>query len=116
MSRMRDGSTNMTTTPGIGDLVRLYTGEINATQLMSNVVKGVKDNRELAERLCETYFYLEQSSSWAKGNRKGGHQLLLLALANNVYDFIEHRYALLELELMARKPCRRVPRARAAKA
>ena len=37
-----------------------------------------------------------------------------LALANNVYDFIEHRYALLELELMARKPCRQVPRARAA--
>ena len=33
---------------------------------MGNVVKGVKDNRELAERLCETYFYLGKlvSQEW----------------------------------------------------
>lgn len=84
------------------DLVRLYLGDINPTQLMGNVVKGVKDNRELAERLCETYFYLGKLEL-AKGNRKEAISYFKLALANNVYDFIEHRYALLELELMSRK-------------
>jgi lipoprotein NlpI len=58
--------------------------------------------QELAERLCETYFYLGKFEL-AKGNRKEAISYFKLALANNVYDFIEH-HALLELELMARKP------------
>ncbi|SIQ85278.1 lipoprotein NlpI [Aeromonas sp. RU39B] len=84
------------------DLVRLYLGELTSTQLMGNVVKGVKENRELAERLCETYFYLGKLELM-KGNRKEAIAYFKLALANNVYDFIEHRYSLLELEIMARK-------------
>lgn len=84
------------------DLVRLYSGTLTPTQLMASVVTGVKDNRELAERLCEAYFYLGKFEL-AKGNRKEAISYFKLALANNVYDFIEHRYALLELELMARK-------------
>jgi len=103
MSRMRERLNKYDDDAWNWDLVRLYTGDINATQLMSNVVKGVKDNRELAERLCETYFYLGKFEL-AKGNRKEAISYFKLALANNVYDFIEHRYALLELELMARKP------------
>jgi lipoprotein NlpI len=103
MSRMRERLGKYDDDAWNWDLVRLYTGEINATQLMGNVVKGVKDNRELAERLCETYFYLGKFEL-AKGNRKEAISYFKLALANNVYDFIEHRYALLELELMARKP------------
>ena len=44
-----------------------------------------------------------------KGNRKEAISYFKLALANNVYDFIEHRYALLELELMAQAPATRSP-------
>ncbi|MGY3925783.1 lipoprotein NlpI [Aeromonas simiae] len=84
------------------DLVRLYLGDLTPTQLMGNVIKGVKENRDLAERLCETYFYLGKLEL-AKGNRKEAISYFKLALANNVYDFIEHRYALLELDLMSRK-------------
>ncbi|WP_305088051.1 MULTISPECIES: lipoprotein NlpI [Aeromonas] len=103
MSRMRERLNKYDDDAWNWDLVRLYIGEINASQLMGNVVKGVKDNRELAERLCETYFYLGKFEL-ARGNRKEAISYFKLALSNNVYDFIEHRYALLELELMARKP------------
>ena len=103
MSRMRERLNKYDDDAWNWDLVRLYTGEINASQLMGNVVKGVKDNRELAERLCETYFYLGKFEL-GKGTRKEAISYFKLALSNNVYDFIEHRYALLELELMARKP------------
>lgn len=102
MSHLRDHLNKQGDDAWNWDLVRLYTGQINATQLMGSVVKGVKDNRELAERLCETYFYLGKFELF-KGNRKEAISYFKLALANNVYDFIEHRYALLELELMARK-------------
>ncbi|XP_037929909.1 ATP-dependent RNA helicase DeaD-like [Teleopsis dalmanni] len=40
------------------DIVEFYLGKISEKQLMINLQKGVKTNSELAQRLCETNFYL----------------------------------------------------------
>ncbi|MGL5949560.1 MAG: lipoprotein NlpI [Aeromonas sp.] len=78
-------------------LARLFSGEISAKALMPAVVSGVKDNRELAERLCETYFYLGKFAQF-NGDTNGAISYFKLALSNNVYDFLEHSFALIELD------------------
>ena len=63
---------------------------------MRQLSASAKNNRELAERLCEAYFYL---GKWHLAQRKRAlaESYFKLSMANNVYDFIEHRYAMLEL-------------------
>ncbi len=80
-------------------IVSFYTGVLDESAFISGVSNGVKSNKELAERLCEAYFYL---AKWQlqEGNPGLASSYFKLALSNNVYEFIEHKYALLELELL----------------
>lgn len=80
-------------------LVDLYLGEIDEQQLLTGLVKGVTSQRQLTDRLCEAYFYL------GKYHGDLGHQGIAsnyfkLALSTNVYEYVEHRYARLELNLL----------------
>ncbi|MCE2573400.1 lipoprotein NlpI [Motilimonas eburnea] len=83
-------------------IVDFYTGKIDESDFIGSVTQGIEDNQGLAERLCEAYFYL---AKWyqGQGNDVLAASFYKLALSNNVYEFIEHKYALLELDLLAQK-------------
>ena len=77
-------------------IVSVFAGQQSEAEFMRQLSASAKNNRELAERLCEAYFYL---GKWhlAQGKRALAESYFKLSMANNVYDFIEHRYAMLEL-------------------
>ena len=77
-------------------IVSVLAGQQSESEFMRQLSTSAKNNRELAERLCEAYFYL---GKWhlAQGKKALAEGYFKLSMANNVYDFIEHRYAMLEL-------------------
>lgn len=81
-------------------IVSVFAGKQGINQFLQGVEQESRDNRELAERLCEAYFYFAKLSQ-LQGNDDKAVSYFKLSLANNVYDFIEHRYARLELQLLA---------------
>lgn len=65
-------------------------------QLLDSIVKDSETNEQMAERLTESYFYM--AKRYQHNNRYAeAVQLYKLALAGNVYEFVEHRFASLEL-------------------
>jgi lipoprotein NlpI len=83
-------------------VVYLYLGEISQTEFVKGLTKDVRSNKELTERLCEAYFYLGKYNQ-TLGYRGSAANYFKLALSTNVYEFVEHRYAKLELDLMRTK-------------
>ena len=77
-------------------IVSVFAGEQSEAEFMHQLSKSSKSNRELAERLCEAYFYLGKLHL-AQGKKALAESYFKLSMSNNVYDFIEHRYAMLEL-------------------
>lgn len=84
------------------DIVAFYLGKINESKLMQNLQQGVESNRQLAERLCEAYFYLGKYYQ-SKGDNERAKMLFKYALANNIYNFVEHQQALYEMKLLEEK-------------
>ena len=84
------------------NIVDFYTGKIDEETYIASLSQGIQSNQALAERLCEAYFYL---GKWyqTQGNDVLAASFYKLSLSNNVYEFIEHKYALLELDLLALK-------------
>ncbi|WP_083494263.1 lipoprotein NlpI [Colwellia sp. MT41] len=83
-------------------VIFLYLGEISQGDFVKGLTKNVRSNKELTERLCEAYFYLGKYNQ-ALGFRGSAANFFKLALSTNVYEFVEHRYAKLELDLMRTK-------------
>jgi len=79
-------------------IVEVMLGKRSERQLISSIPDEVENNRQQAERLCEAYFYLAKRQQ-ALRQPDRANNLFKLALAGNVYDYIEHRYALMELSL-----------------
>ncbi len=77
-------------------LVDLFLGEITEQLLLASLIEGITSQKELTDRLCEAYFYLGKYHS-QKGNRGIAANYFKLALSTNVFDYVEHRYARLEL-------------------
>ncbi|WP_448569831.1 lipoprotein NlpI [Thalassotalea ganghwensis] len=80
-------------------IVDLYLGNISEHAFVKNLSKGVSSNKALSDRLCEAYFYLGKYHQFA-GNDRDAANFYKLALSTNVYEFVEHRYAKLELDLL----------------
>lgn len=80
-------------------LVDLYLEKIDEDQLLSALIRGVTSQQQLTDRLCEAYFYLGKYHS-ARGNRGVASNYFKLALSTNVFEYVEHRYARLELNLL----------------
>lgn len=78
------------------NLVRLFSGQITAQQLMASTLENIQDQRTLTERLAEAYFYLGKYERMQNQPDEAANYFKL-ALATNVFEFIEHRYAYLEL-------------------
>lgn len=81
-------------------LVQLYLGQVSETQFLAQISEGVVGQQQYLERLCEAYFYLAKLYQ-ARGKQAVAVDFFKLALATNVYEFVEHKYARLELELFA---------------
>ena len=80
-------------------IIQLYLGEIEYKTFIRQLTVNIRSNKALTERLCEAYFYLGKFSQFQ--NRKNiAANYFKLALSTNVYEFVEHRYAKLELSLM----------------
>ncbi len=80
-------------------VINLYIGKLTQTQFVKNLSLNVHSNKELTERLCEAYFYLGKYNQ-ILGESTSAANYFKLALSTNVYEFVEHRYAKLELDLM----------------
>jgi lipoprotein NlpI len=77
-------------------IVAFYLGQISEAELLQSATE-VTEPRQLAEQLCEVYFYLAR---W-HGLQQNPTQAVAYykkSLATNVYEFVEHRYARLEME------------------
>ena len=82
------------------NLVALYAGDIDEETLLNGISQGVESQQELSQRLCEAYFYLAKLHQ-AKGEETLATDYFRLALSTNVYEFVEYKYARLELAIMA---------------
>jgi lipoprotein NlpI len=82
-------------------VIYLYLGDISQQNFISELTKGVTSNKELTDRLCEAYFYLGKYNQML-GYLNASANFFKLSLSTNVYEFVEHRYAKLELDLMRR--------------
>ena len=78
-------------------LVDFYLGKLSTAQLSKGFVADLKSEAELAERLCEAYFYL---GKWAQLHNEPAKAATYfkLSMATNIYDFVEHRFSRLELK------------------
>lgn len=81
------------------NIVEFYLGNISKTKLMDRLKADATDNTSLAEHLSETNFYLGKHYL-SLGEKDNAKALFKLTVANNVHNFVEHRYALLELALL----------------
>ncbi|MBC8952234.1 MULTISPECIES: lipoprotein NlpI [Xenorhabdus] len=84
------------------NIVEFYLGKINEKILMERLQQNSADNTSLAEHLSETDFYLGKHYL-SLGDEDSAAALFKLTVANNVHNFVEHRYALLELALLGQR-------------
>ena len=77
-------------------LVDLYRGAVDENEVLSSLIQGIDSQKALTDRLCEAYFYLGKYHS-QQGNRGIASNYFKLALSTNVFDYVEHRYARMEL-------------------
>lgn len=80
-------------------VIDLYLGDISQQDFVKQLTQNVHSTKELTERLCEAYFYLGKYNQ-TLGHRGSAANFFKLAVSTNVYEFVEHRYAKLELDLM----------------
>jgi lipoprotein NlpI len=80
-------------------IIQLYLGEVTQSSFIQTLTKNVTTNKQLSDRLCEAYFYLGKFNQ-LKGKDNVAANFFKLALSTNVYEFVEHRYAKLELDIM----------------
>ncbi len=78
------------------NLVRFFDGQLSEKALLDSVLNDLSSQQLLAERLCEAYFYL---AKWHESHNRPQQALSYYkqVLATNVYEFVEHRYARLEM-------------------
>ncbi len=77
-------------------LVAISLGEVSEANAFKAILQGTRDNTLLAQRLTEAYFYLGKRYQ-REGDFASAISLYKLAISFNVYEYVEHRYAFLEL-------------------
>uniref|UniRef100_A0A3B0MNR8 Lipoprotein NlpI n=1 Tax=Arsenophonus endosymbiont of Trialeurodes vaporariorum TaxID=235567 RepID=A0A3B0MNR8_9GAMM len=81
------------------NIVEFYLGKISEKTFMVRLKENSTDNTSLAEHLSETNFYLGKYYL-SLGDNDNAIALFKLTVASNAHNFVEHRYALLELTLL----------------
>ena len=80
-------------------VIYLFLGNISQNKFVSELTVDISSNKALTDRLCEAYFYLGKYNQH-QTNFGAAANFFKLSLSTNVYEFVEHRYARLELDLM----------------
>lgn len=84
------------------NLVQYYLGKLTVEELQKKAQRFVDPtSSQYAEILTETYFYLAKQKL-NMGQVDEAETLFKLAMANQVYNFVEYRFALLELNQLKR--------------
>jgi len=83
-------------------LVDLFLGVVDENEVLNSLLQGITSQKALTDRLCEAYFYLGKFHS-QNGNRGIASNYFKLALSTNVYDYVEHRYARIELNRLRQR-------------
>ncbi|SUU96865.1 lipoprotein NlpI [Avibacterium paragallinarum] len=78
-------------------IVQYYLGQLSVAELQQKGITFAKEHAiPYAEILTETYFYLAKQQL-NLGQKEQAETLFKLAIANQVYNFVEYRFAVLEL-------------------
>ncbi len=77
-------------------LVDLFLENGSESKVISSLLSDVKSQTQLNQRLCEAYFYLGKYNA-EKGAFTKAENYFKLALSTNIYEFVEHKYARIEL-------------------
>ena len=80
------------------NIIKLYLGQIKEHSFIQTLADTSLTLQQKAYRQCEAYFYLGKLRSF-QGDAFSATYFYKLALATNVFDFIEHKYARLELDI-----------------
>lgn len=80
-------------------LLAYHLGEVSQQEVLKSAEQTSDNYRQFVERLCEAYFYFGKEAS-RLGDNARAEEFFNLALATNVYEFVEHKYARLELRLL----------------
>ena len=99
---LKDGQTQLINNQWSDNIVAFYTGKISQQTLLDSVIVGINTRNQMNERLCEAYFYLGKYFRLL-GKDKIATNFFKLALSTNVYEFVEHRFARVELALIRDK-------------
>lgn len=78
-------------------IVAFYLGQLSEQQLIDKATTDPVSAQQLAEQLCELYFYLAKWHAMHH-NPTAAADYFKLALSTNVHEFVEHRYARIELQ------------------
>lgn len=77
-------------------IAAFYLGQISEQQLLAVASENVTEPKQLAEQLCEVYFYLAKWHA-LQNNPTQAIEYYKKTLSTNIYEFVEHRYARLEM-------------------
>ncbi len=80
----------------VSSIVDFYLGRISESAVLARLLTDVESQGELNNRLCEAYFYLGKFYA-NNGNSAIAENYFKLSLSTNVYEFVEHKYARIEL-------------------
>ncbi|EWH09689.1 lipoprotein NlpI [Catenovulum agarivorans DS-2] len=77
-------------------LIKLYTQELTPEQLLQLAATGNDSEQMLNEKLCEAYFYIAKYYAQL-GDKVTAEFYFKAAISTHVYQFVEFRYAQMEL-------------------
>ncbi|WP_342341481.1 lipoprotein NlpI [Glaciecola punicea] len=82
-------------------LADYYLGIVNESAVIAALLRDVTSPTQLNHRLCEAYFYLGKHSAYL-GKYTKAENYFKLSLSTNVFEYIEHKYARIELAKVRR--------------
>lgn len=84
-------------------IIQYYLGNVSLVDVLTQInEKKYELPSQYAEELTEAYFYIAKHQLNA-GQKEQAKTLFKLAIANRVYNFVEYRFALLELDKLNSK-------------
>lgn len=100
--RLTGNSKMLDRTKWANDIVALYLGKLNEQTFIEQMGVNLSSGRDLVDRLCEGYFYLAKLKL-LNNEVEAAKNYFRLVLGTNVHEFVEHKYARLELNELYKK-------------
>lgn len=100
--RLLGNSKMLDRTKWANDIIALYLGKLDEQTFIEKMGVNLSNSRQLVDRLCEGYFYLAKLKL-LNNDVEAAKNYFRLVLGTNVHEFVEHKYARLELTELYRK-------------